>query len=774
LVEAAFAGDEAQGVPAIPVRVADRSLRQDNPVLDTAAALLDLLEGRFRASSVISFASRPPVRRRFGLDAGALTRISEWAEATNIRWGLGAADHEAYGLPGDLGVHTWRAGLDQLLLGSAMSDLGPRLGPGDVAPQAGLEGDDVVVAGALADLLDRLESACSQLRARGTVDAWCVALAAALTDLCDVADADAWQWRAVESVIEELRAEATIDGRPRAVEVDPSDLAMLLRGRLSTSQGRPRFGTGAVTVSSLTAQRGVPHRVVCLLGLDDAALGGLPSAEDLVAARPCVGDRDPRSEQRAQLLDAVLAADDRLLLFSTGHDIRTNASLPPAVVVAELLDLVDATVRLDGHLVDDSTWAARASAALTVDHPRQAWSERALGAGTGAGGTLRTGADGTRVGGLGQAGPWSFDRGARDAALARRTQRTGDVAFLPEPLAPPVGATGTAPAVPVLPIDELVTACTNAPELLLRNRLGIVLPSDDDDRDDAIPLKLGGLDEWKVIDRLLSVRLGADPDELAGVEAVWEEVERRRGAVPPLAFGGATLEEARRRVDALQDRVAAEMAAVPFEPVPISLDALDSVVDLPAGRRRLSGTVPGVCGDLVVTVTPSRLKPKDHLRSWVRVAALTAADPSRRWEAVVVARKPGSTDRAATTTLRVSLTDPSEALEVLALLDDLHRRARADVLPVFSFSGEALWRKGLGGARSAWADRFDGEANDRWVNLAIGTEFDTVLDMPLRPDEDGHPAPGGRLQWWTDRIWGAYERTTGVRLRGDADVGAGA
>ncbi|HEY6531242.1 MAG TPA: exodeoxyribonuclease V subunit gamma, partial [Acidimicrobiales bacterium] len=42
LVEAAFAGDESQGVPAIAVRVADRSLRQDNPVLDTAAALLDL------------------------------------------------------------------------------------------------------------------------------------------------------------------------------------------------------------------------------------------------------------------------------------------------------------------------------------------------------------------------------------------------------------------------------------------------------------------------------------------------------------------------------------------------------------------------------------------------------------------------------------------------------------------------------------------------------------------------------------------------------------
>ncbi|HEY6533535.1 MAG TPA: hypothetical protein VIY72_14600, partial [Acidimicrobiales bacterium] len=503
--------------------------------------------------------------------------------------------------------------------------------------------------------------------------------------------------------------------------------------------------------------------------LDDTALGGLPAAEDLVAARPCVGDRDPRSEQRAQLLDAVLAAEERLLLFSTGHDIRTNATLPPAVVVAELLDLVDATVRLadppgeSTASTSTSTGAtARASAAITVDHPRQAWSERALG-------VERAGS-----GGLGHQGPWSFDEGARQAALARRAQRRGDTRFLPEPLAPAAVLPGQIGPVPVLPVDELVTACTNAPELLLRHRLGIVLPSDDDDRDDAIPLKLGGLHEWKVIDRLLSVRLGAHPDDLADVEAMWEEFERRRGAVPPLAFGGAALEEARRRVDALQHRLAAELGAVAYEPVPVSLDALDAVIDLPAGPRRLSGTVSGVCDDLVVTVTASRLKPKDHLRSWVRVAALTAADPSRRWEAVVVARKKGGNDKAATDCIRVALTDPDQAVEVLALLDDLHRRARADVVPVFAHTGEALWTKGLGGARSAWHAMFDGEAEDRWVNLAIGTEFDTVLDLPLRPDEHGDPGPGGRLRWWTERIWGAYERTTGARLRGAADVGVDA
>ncbi len=346
LVDAAFAGDPHHGLPAIPVRVADRSLRQDDPLLDAAGALLELLDGRFRASAVLAFASLSAVRHRFALDSVAVGRLSEWVEATNVRWGLDGDDQAAFGLPPDLDAHTWRAGLDQLLVGVAMSSDGTRLGPGEVAPYPTLGRDDADTLGAVADLIDELGRATSLLRTPGTVGEWCDALAAAVGALCAVPDDEAWRWRGVERAIEGFRDDATVDGSPRGEIIDPADLATLFRRRLAGTNGRPRFGTGAVTVSSLTAQRGVPHRVVCLLGLDDdVAAGSLSSTEDLTGDPPCVGDRDARSEQRSQLLDAVLAADDRLLLLSTGHDLRTNTEVPPVVAVAELLDVIDATVR---------------------------------------------------------------------------------------------------------------------------------------------------------------------------------------------------------------------------------------------------------------------------------------------------------------------------------------------------------------------------------------------------------------------------------------------
>lgn len=758
LVEATFAGDPDHGVPAIPVRVADRSLRQDNPLLDAAGALLDLLEGRFRASTVIAFASRPPVRLRFGLDADSLTRISEWAEDTNVRWGLGPADQEAFGLPPDLGVHTWRASLDQLLVGATVAADPTRLGPGQVAPHPTVEGSDVEVAGALAELVARLGHAVERLATPSTVNDWCTALAESLAELCAVPDTESWQWRAVERTLEELRTEASVDGEPRATVVEPAELAALLRGRLTAAGGRPRFGTGAVTVSSLTAQRGVPHRVVCLLGLDDdVAIGSLPSSEDLVSARPCIGDRDTRSEQRAQLLDAVLAADDRLLLFSNGHDIRTNAELPAVVAVAELLDLVDATVRL--RAPEPGGKAGRASRAITIDHPRQAWSEKALVPG--------------RLGVPHE--PWSFDRGALEAAMARRSQSSGERSLVPAPL-PPRPVLGDA-SVPLLELDRMITACLNAPEVFLRQRLGLSLPRADDERDDGIPLKLGGLETWAVTDRLLKVRLACEPSAIAAAEAAWEAVERRKGAVPPLGFGADALNEVRRRVDALHAALLAELGEVPHDPVPVSLDAL---VELPSGARRLSGTVPGVCRHLVVGVTASRIGPKDLLRAWVRAAALTAAFPDVGWQVVTVGRDGSKrNDTAAVAVQRVSVPTLEAALEALAFLDDLCGRALCDALPLVAETSHAVWcaPDSLSAARSAWRKTTPfgvmGDCTDRWVAMALGTEFDDLLELALRDDEPGASGAGARLRWWSEQLWSTFEATTGLVLRapsGPADA----
>ena len=58
---------------------------------------------------------------------------------------------------------------------------------------------------------------------------------------------------------------------------------------------------------TLVPMRSVPHRVVCLLGLDDGVFPrqSIRDGDDVLARDPWVGERDPRSEDRQLLLDAI-------------------------------------------------------------------------------------------------------------------------------------------------------------------------------------------------------------------------------------------------------------------------------------------------------------------------------------------------------------------------------------------------------------------------------------------------------------------------------------
>src|SRR4029079_3321458 len=117
LVSAAF-GLGSDGSPAhsghpghrLAVRLADRALRQVNPLLDVAGRLLELADARLTASEVLDLLATGPVRRRFGLDADDLDRVRDLAARAGIRWGLSAPHRRPYRLDG-FPPNPWAAGL---------------------------------------------------------------------------------------------------------------------------------------------------------------------------------------------------------------------------------------------------------------------------------------------------------------------------------------------------------------------------------------------------------------------------------------------------------------------------------------------------------------------------------------------------------------------------------------------------------------------------------------------------------------------------------------
>ncbi len=137
----------------IPCAVADRPLGQF-ALWRALRRLLLVAEGDLDAESVMALLEESALRRAFSLEESDLSRLRDWVAAAGIRWGMDGSARQRRGLPADDG-HTWRAGLQRMLLGVAMPDLPERL-VDDVLPMPGSK----VRARFCSDALSTMQKPC--------------------------------------------------------------------------------------------------------------------------------------------------------------------------------------------------------------------------------------------------------------------------------------------------------------------------------------------------------------------------------------------------------------------------------------------------------------------------------------------------------------------------------------------------------------------------------------------------------------------------------------
>ena len=668
---------EARAHPAhrLRVRLADRALTQTNPLLSTMAGLLQLADGRISASEVLDLASRPSVRRRFGLDDDDLDRLARWVAQSGVRWGLDAPHRGTFGLQ-RFPQNTWRTGLDRILLGVAMADEDQnRLGL--ALPLDDVGSGDVELAGKLAELLDRLQVALDGMTGTRSLLHWLDTLSGAIDSLTDVAADDGWQQAEVRRELGDV-AEAAAE-RGADTELTLSDIRALLRGRLGGRPTRANFRTGTLTVCTMVPMRSVPHRVVCLLGLDDGVFPRNPrtDGDDILAREPAVGERDARSEDRQLMLDAILAATEHLVITYTGADERTGAARPPAVPLGELLDALGPVI---------------------TRHPLQPF-------------------DSLNVipGALGTPGPFSYDLVALQGARAAAGPRHEPPPFLLGPLPAEAGRD--------VDLSEMTALLVHPARGFLRQRLDVGTRFEEQEPSDSLTVELDNLQQWAVGDRLLR-------DRLAGVDdAACRQAEWRRGVLPPGPLGQATLDLVLNEVAPLVERTAVLVAP--------DRRTVDVRVPLRSGRE-LRGTVAGVHGTTVVSIGYSKLGAKPQLSVWISLLALAAAHPERDWTAVAVGRGEPGRPRSAT----FGPIDRARATTYLTQLVDLYDQGLREPLPLplktsLAYAGAMVKLEGedqaLFQARRAWASgKFPGEDDDAphtviWGNRA---PFDEVFGNP--------------------------------------------
>lgn len=670
-IQAVF--DRPAGDPKrIPYSIADRGIRSESRLIEAFLSLLDPGDGRMDAVQVTALLEIPWIRQKFDLDEAEVDRIRQWIRDVRIRWGVDGPSRARLGLP-NISEHTWRAGLDRLLMGYAMAGRNERTFA-DILPFDPVEGSETAALGGLLEFTDRLFSHAEHLSTPRTPSEWALFLSRTLDAFFRidiVAERDA---QIIGDAIADLRQTAE-----RARFYRPVDIRVI-RAYLSDRLDRDTFGfgfiTGGVTFCAMLPMRSIPFRIIGLIGMNaaDYPRNAPTPGFDLMATHPKPGDRSRRKDDRYLFLETLLSARDKLYVSYVGQSIRDNAIIPPSVMISELQDVIERGFILNG--------GGDINERLVTRHRRQGFSPTYF---------VKTDDGEDRL----------FSYSETNLATARQlvAERSHRPPFISAGLPEPEDAWLT------IDIDHLCRFFGNPHRYLLNHRLGVSLA----DREIAVeqkePFDIAGLDRYILAEAMVQKHLSGQPP--ANLFAL----KRSAGDLPHGRVGEALYEKLSAETEAFYRKISDLISMATASPAAIRLD-LEGF--------SLSGRIADFYGDRRVQHRFATVKAGDQLNAWIRHLILNAAEGPHPRQSVVA-----GTDKV------WEFCPTEDAAVHLARLLTLYREGLRRPLPFFpqssmAFAEQRLERgkpleTALTAARKTWLGyNGSGEGEDIYYQRCVG------------------------------------------------------
>ncbi|MBC7944636.1 MAG: exodeoxyribonuclease V subunit gamma [Burkholderiales bacterium] len=662
-------------VPArrfIPYAITGRRRADTTPLLHAFATLLTLGACRFDAATIVGLLQTPAIARRFGFNESELEQLSDWLRETGVSWGLDAQHRQAHGLPAET-RHTWADGIARLLLGYALPGEGTRTFAG-LLPCDDVEGNLALALGRLARALSEMSQLAETLQAAHGGADWEQILYRIIQTFFAPDEAEHAEVAHLRHAIAAIFEEAAAAGVSQSISIGVIADAIAARLAAAAPGAVP---SGAVTFCGIEALRSIPHRIVCLIGLDDGAFprNAAPLEFDLMTARPRLGDRARRDDDRGCFLDALLAARDVFYLSYSGRSLRDNAALPPSIVVGELLDYL-------GRGFPGGRDAAMRE--LVIEHPLQPFSERYF--------------EGRQL--FSYAGEYLATARAASGPIAEKSVIRG----LFDGALPAPGDEWRR-----VELDQLLSFFNHPVKFLLRERLRIELHDAQDELPAVEPFVLERQAGWKLRARLLAMsRQGLADDEIARAASAGSEL--------PHAFvGSAVLKQQREQVAQFAALLERFEPADRYAPLSFEFDAAGITV---------AGVLDGLGKDGLFGFRLANRAVFDLLNAWLRHLVLNHVKPQgvqtiTRW---------------LTQDVLLTFAPVTDAKALLDALLELYWRGLQSPLLFLPRSALALFEKrSESAALTKWAsDWGTSENGDPWYRLLFG---ETRADLPNEFEE---------------------------------------
>lgn len=681
--------DRDDGPPALRYSLASGSTGVPSDAVFVFRSLLSLLGGRYRASDVLAFLGLAPVRARFGWTASDADSIADLVERSGIRWGLDGRSRTAAGFADACDNNSWRFGLDRMLIGALVGD-GESVGE---AVGFGVESDTLRLAERLAQAIDvfaGLEQQSVELR---TVGEWTRTLLDAhdqLTRYDQTAD------RSREQL---TRAVARVQPSLADPAVPCADVVRALQLGLEPGGRSAAAAPGAITVAPMHDLRGVPFRVIALLGADAAAFGSGDSSapDDLSVRPPMLGDVARREADRQVVAELFSAASDRFAVFFDGHDERTGADVPAATLLEELAEMLT---------------AATPPVAIEVFDERRTATDPANFVGSGQS-PAQTEPP--------QRSTPSFDAAA--AVTARSLVSPADGAGALRPLNDRLPKLSPIAWPERLELATLARFIDDPLTPLLAERARATAAGQREAAPDALPIDPDGLALWKLRSEALEIAQlpgdGTGSSRLVGLQRQWV----RDGRLLPGELGARTALAA--STDAAEVLAAARGAGAPVgAPERVHLD----IPSTSTGVCRLVGDTEVIEGAdgvrQIVRISASRRKLSQLVGVWVELMALVLAEPDRPHRAVYACKVQSSSSKgpaaeAWTLVPQDPIGSSGRAQAALQYVMEQYNDARRTVVPLFAATTFHLSEGDRSAARKAWQGNKFGGDGDKPATAAI-------------------------------------------------------
>ena len=563
-VQAVFggSGDGETAAVRLPSSIADRALRDEEPLVAAFAELLDLPDSRFQVSQILALLRLPSVQARFSLTEEEPPVIERWLDNAAVHWGLDRNHkQQILGSENLSASYTWQQGLERLLLGFAWGNETTVYDDRLLLPD--VEGDEALLLGRLMELIGGLKDYAMKLGRPRRASAWQTLLMEMQAWLFSLNGDDEQARFVIGSAIDELgeytQAAGFVQDIPLPVIRD------WLRAAFSRPEPGRQFLVGQVSFCSMIPMRSVPFRIIAVLGLNNSDFPRQrpPRGFDLMAQEPPrPGDRSLRGDDRYLFLETLISAREKLYLSFQGRDIRTNQPREPSLVLREFMD----------YLEQGYGWSFSGGQADLIQLPLQPFSRENYMARPGRAAAFH-----------------SFDTG-----WLSLLQSPGQRNSLPsqEP---------AEPAAQELQLETLLRFFDHPPRYFANLRLGLYLGSDGiSGPEDHEPFTASLLDRYLLQQQLVQSHLANEDGDLLLRQA------RLSGHLPENPVADDQLQEWRQQADAFAQTVADQGgASIVFEPAEIMLE-----------EHKLLATLPRVKDELLF-YRLANAKGKDDLRLWL-------------------------------------------------------------------------------------------------------------------------------------------------------------